>query len=84
MSNTEQTLSIIKPDAVERNLDNEIKQIFIKKGFNILKEKKSRLKNQKLKNFIKFTKQSHFIMIYVPIYHQDQLLLWFLKKKMQF
>ena len=35
MSNTEQTLSIIKPDAVERNLDNEIKQMFIKNGFNI-------------------------------------------------
>ena len=28
MSNIEQTLSIIKPDAVERNLDNEIKEIF--------------------------------------------------------
>ena len=28
MSNTEQTLSIIKPDAVERNLDNEIKEMF--------------------------------------------------------
>ena len=27
MSNKEQTLSIIKPDAVERNLDNEIKEI---------------------------------------------------------
>ena len=40
MSNTEQTLSIIKPDAVERNLDNEIKQVFIKNGFNIFKEKK--------------------------------------------
>ena len=37
MSNTEQTLSIIKPDAVERNLDNEIKQMFIKNGFNIFK-----------------------------------------------
>ena len=36
MSNTEQTLSIIKPDAVERNLDNEIKQMFIKNGFNIM------------------------------------------------
>ena len=35
MSNTEQTLSIIKPDAVERNLDNEIKQMFIENGFNI-------------------------------------------------
>ena len=41
MSNTEQTLSIIKPDAVERNLDNEIKQMFIKNRFNILKEKKN-------------------------------------------
>ena len=72
MSNTEQTLSIIKPDAVERNLDNEIKQLFIKNGFNIFKEKKSRLKNQKLKNFIKFTRQNHFIMIYVHIFHQAQ------------
>ena len=33
MSNLEQTLSIIKPDAVERNLDNEIKGIFINKWF---------------------------------------------------
>ena len=40
MSNLEQTLSIIKPDAVERNLDREIKEIFIHKGFNIVKEKK--------------------------------------------
>ena len=40
MSNLEQTLSIIKPDAVERNIDSEIKDMFKKKGFNILKEKK--------------------------------------------
>ena len=40
MSNTEQTLSIIKPDAVERNLDNEIKEMFINKGFKIVKDKK--------------------------------------------
>ena len=33
MSNIEQTLSIIKPDVVERNLDNEIKKIFQKKWF---------------------------------------------------
>ena len=33
MSKIEQTLSIIKPDAVERNLDNEIKQIFIENNF---------------------------------------------------
>ena len=40
MSNLEQTLSIIKPDAVERNLENEIKEIFKNKGFKIIKEKK--------------------------------------------
>ena len=40
MSNKEQTLSIIKPDAVERNLENEIKEIFKNKGFSIVKEKK--------------------------------------------
>ena len=41
MSNIEQTLSIIKPDAVQRNLDNEIKQMFKDKGFQIVKEKKN-------------------------------------------
>ena len=40
MSNTEQTLSIIKPDAVERNLDNAIKDMLKSKGFLIIKEKK--------------------------------------------
>ena len=40
MSNFEQTLSIIKPDAVERNLQDQIKGEFMKNGFEILKEKK--------------------------------------------
>ena len=40
MSNIEQTLSIIKPDAVERHLENEIKEIFKNNAFLILKEKK--------------------------------------------
>ena len=40
MSNIEQTLSIIKPDAVDRNLENEIKEMFRNKGFNIVKNKK--------------------------------------------
>ena len=39
MSNTELTLSIIKPDAVERNLQDEIKQEFINKAFEIKKKK---------------------------------------------
>ena len=41
MNNLEETLSIIKPDAVERNLDSEIKEIFKSKGFLIKKEKKN-------------------------------------------
>ena len=51
MSNLEQTLSIIKPDAVERNLENEIKEMFKSMGFSILKEKKiiSEIKNKKIK-----------------------------------
>ena len=53
MSNIEQTLSIIKPDAVERNLDNEIKQMFIKSGFNILKEKKIQIEKSEAEKFYK-------------------------------
>ena len=53
MSNTEQTLSIIKPDAVERNLDNEIKQMFIKHGFNISKEKKIQIEKSEAEKFYK-------------------------------
>ena len=53
MSNIEQTLSIIKPDAVERNLDNEIKQMFIKNGFNIIKEKKIQIEKSEAEKFYK-------------------------------
>ena len=53
MSNIEQTLSIIKPDAVERNLDNEIKQMFINNGFNILKEKKIQIEKSEAEKFYK-------------------------------
>ena len=53
MSNIEQTLSIIKPDAVERNLDNEIRQMFIKNGFNISKEKKIQIEKSEAEKFYK-------------------------------
>ena len=53
MSNIEQTLSIIKPDAVERNLDNEIKQMFIKNGFNISQEKKIQIEMSEAEKFYK-------------------------------
>ena len=41
MNSIEQTLSIIKPDAVERNIENDIKEMFRSKGFKINKEKKN-------------------------------------------
>ena len=53
MSNLEQTLSIIKPDAVERNLENEIKEMFKNSGFSILKEKKIQIEKSEAEKFYK-------------------------------
>ena len=53
MSNIEQTLSIIKPDAMERNLDGEIKLMFEKDGFKIVKEKKIKLAKSEAEEFYK-------------------------------
>ena len=53
MSNLEQTLSIIKPDAVERNLDSEIKNIFQNNGFKIVKEKKIKIEQSEAEKFYK-------------------------------
>jgi nucleoside-diphosphate kinase len=53
MSNIEQTLSIIKPDAVERNLDNEIKEMFKHKGFKIIKGKKVQIAKNEAEQFYK-------------------------------
>ena len=53
MSNPEQTLSIIKPDAVERNLDNEIKEMFKDKGFKIVKDKKIQITKNEAEQFYK-------------------------------
>tara|TARA_B100001758_G_scaffold145643_1_gene125479 strand:+ start:51 stop:461 length:411 start_codon:yes stop_codon:yes gene_type:complete len=51
MSNNEETLSIIKPDAVERNLSEDIKQEFKNKGFIISKEKKIKLEKHEAEKF---------------------------------
>ena len=53
MSNIEQTLSIIKPDAVERNLESEIKEMFKSNGFQILKEKKIQIEKIEAEKFYK-------------------------------
>ena len=53
MSNIEQTLSIIKPDAVERNLENEIKEMFKNNGFKIINEKKIQIEKSEAEKFYK-------------------------------
>ena len=53
MSNIEKTLSIIKPDAVERSLDNEIKEMFKSNGFKIVNEKKIQIEKTEAEKFYK-------------------------------
>ena len=53
MSSGEKTLSIIKPDAVERNLENEIKEMFKNNGFQIIKEKKIQIEKSEAELFYK-------------------------------
>ena len=60
MSNNEQTLSIIKPDAVERNLQDQIKQEFINKGFKIIKEKKIHISKEEAERFYKVHESKPF------------------------
>ena len=60
MSNIEQTLSIIKPDAVERNLQDQIKQEFIKNGFEIIKEKKIHISKEEAERFYKVHESKPF------------------------
>ena len=60
MSNKEQTLSIIKPDAVERNLQENIKKIFLDNGFNIKKEKKIKISKNEAEEFYKVHQSKPF------------------------
>jgi len=53
MSNIERTLSIIKPDAVERNLDGQIKEMFLSNGFTIVQEKKIKIEKLEAEKFYK-------------------------------
>ena len=50
---TEQTLSIIKPDAVERNLETEIKSFFEKNNLKIVKSKKVKITKEEASDFYK-------------------------------
>tara|TARA_A100001015_G_scaffold174294_1_gene193755 strand:- start:593 stop:1009 length:417 start_codon:yes stop_codon:yes gene_type:complete len=60
MSNLEQTLSIIKPDAVERNLTEEIKNIFVKNKLNIKDSKKIHITKDEAAEFYKVHQSKPF------------------------
>ena len=60
MSNSEQTLSIIKPDAVERNLIEKIKDIFIKNKLNIKNSKKIHITKDEAAEFYKVHQSKPF------------------------
>ena len=53
MSNTEKTLSIVKPDAVERNLAEDIKNIFVKNNLKVSKSKKIHISKEEAAEFYK-------------------------------
>ena len=60
MNNLEQTLSIIKPDAVERNLQEEIKKNFVENGFVIKNEKKIQISKSEAEEFYKVHQSKPF------------------------
>ncbi len=60
MSKVEQTLSIIKPDAVERNLINDIKNIFLKNNFVIKDSKKIHVSKDEAAEFYKVHQSKPF------------------------
>ena len=60
MSNIEQTLSIIKPDAVERNLQDQIKTEFKNNDFEIIKEKKIHISKEEAEKFYKIHETKPF------------------------
>ncbi len=60
MSKIEQTLSIIKPDAVERNLVDEIKSIFTKNNLNIKENKKIHITKEEAAEFYKVHQSKPF------------------------
>ena len=60
MSKIQNTLSIIKPDAVERNLQDQIKNEFMNKGFKILQEKKIHISKEEAEKFYKVHESKPF------------------------
>ena len=81
MSEVEQTLSIIKPDAVERNLDQQIKSIFINNGFKIIQEKKIKLEKNEAEQFYKVHQTKPFYNDLCEYLSSGPILVMVLEKK---
>ncbi|MBL6758782.1 MAG: nucleoside-diphosphate kinase [Pelagibacteraceae bacterium] len=60
MNKMERTLSIIKPDAVERNLVDEIKNIFIKNNLKVKESKKIHITKDEASEFYKVHQSKPF------------------------
>ena len=83
MSNIEQTLSIIKPDAVERNLEDEIKNMFTNNGFEI-KKKKIQIEKSEAERFYKVHETKPFYNDLCAYLSSGPIVVMILEKKMQF
>ena len=83
MNNIEETLSIIKPDAMQRNLEDEIKKIFIKNKFEIIKEKKVKLEKKDAELFYKVHETKPFYKDLCNYLSSGPVLVMVLKKIMQ-
>ena len=81
MSNKEQTLSIIKPDAVERNLENEIKEMFKNNGFEIIKEKKIQIEKSEAETFYKVHETKPFYNDLCNYLSSGQIVVMILEKE---
>ena len=81
MNSFEQTLSIIKPDAVERKLENEIKNCFINSGFVIEKEKKIQLSKEEAEDFYKVHQTKPFYNNLCEYLSSGAIIVMILKKE---
>ena len=76
----EETLSIIKPDAMERNLEDKIKNIFIQNNFEIVKEKKVKLEKKDAEQFYKVHETKPFYNDLCSYLSSGPVLVMILKK----
>ena len=81
MNSFERTLSIIKPDAVERKLENEIKNCFINSGFVIEKEKKIQLSKEEAEDFYKVHQTKPFYNDLCEYLSSGPIIVMILKKE---